>query len=83
MLYKSLSTLAKGTDTHEVVEEYALDGGGHLKLKAKKVTVKTLAPDLSAIKLLLSMKSQDEYDSMSDQELEEERQKLFLLLQEN
>ena len=31
MLYKSLSTLAKGTDTHEVVEEYALDGGGQLK----------------------------------------------------
>ena len=72
---QALFLLSTGATTTEMVEEYDSD----LILKSKKITTKNLAPDISAIKILLSMTG-DTYGEMTPDELEEEKQKLIKLL---
>ncbi|MGN0798000.1 MAG: hypothetical protein ACI4L7_00275 [Christensenellales bacterium] len=81
ILKKSLISLAKGGVSKEVVEEYVKVGeSDELKLKSRKELKKIQAPDLASIKVLLAMKSNDIYDDMTDEELEEEKQRLITLL---
>ena len=80
-LQEALNKLAMGATTKEVAEEYVL-GEDNLTLKSRKCVTKTLAPDLSSIKLLLNMKSIDEYENMTDEELEREKERLMKLLEE-
>ncbi len=77
----ALCRLAIGAQTKEVSEEYTATDDG-LTLKSRKCVEKTLAPDLSAIKLLFSMNSLDSIESMTDEELNIEKEKLLKLLQE-
>ena len=73
---------ALGYDATEVVEEYVSGEEGEIKLTKKKVTKKNVPPDMTALKMLI-----DEYDrpieSMTDQELMEEKQRLLELLAES
>ena len=80
-VYKALLDLVVGAKSKEVVEEY-VSGGDNLILKSRKISIKSLTPDISAIKLLLAL-SQDGYESMSEEELEEEKKKLLNLLIKN
>ena len=81
ILKKSLMSLAKGGVCKEVVEEYVKVGEGEgLKLKSRKELKKVQAPDLASIKVLLAMKSNNIYDNMTDEELEQEKQRLLELL---
>ena len=51
---------------------------GELKLVKKKVTKREIPPDIKAVKMLMDGK-----EELSDEELEEEKQKLLDLLKED
>lgn len=72
----AIKKCAVGFGASEVVEEFAVEDG-QLKLVKKKVTKRDIPPDLKAVKLLI-----DENDpcSLSDAELEKERQDLLNIL---
>ena len=78
-LKKALIKCAVGFDTSEVVEEYAADGD-ELKLVKRKVTRRDVPPDIKAVKMLLD--GEAGVAELSDEELEERRQKLIEMVKE-
>ncbi len=78
-----LNTLYKkgvGYNTKEIVEEYASDEKGGEMIK-RKVTKKRVPPDISALKTYLEYtKVENEFDSMTDTQLEIEKTRLLKLL---
>ena len=78
-LKKALIKCAVGFDTSEVVEEYAADGD-ELKPVKRKVTRRDVPPDIKAVKMLLD--GEAGVAELSDEELEERRQKLIEMLKE-
>ena len=78
-LKKALIKCAVGFDTSEVVEEYAADGD-ELKLVKRKVTRRDVPPDIKAVKMLLD--GEAGVAELSDEEIEERRQKLIEMLKE-
>ncbi len=77
---EALFKCAVGFDTSEVVEEYTVDEG-ELKLVKRKVTRRDVPPDIKAVKMLLDGES--EVGGMSDEELEERRNRLIKMLKED
>ena len=73
-LNKVLMQVAKGCCTTEVTEEYA-EVDGEMRLTKRKETRREIPPDLKAVQMLLG-KGADEKE-MSDEQLEEERQRLL------
>ncbi len=73
---------ALGYDCTEVVEEYVSGEEGEIKLTKKKVTKKNVPPDISAIKILLCEEEKD-LSSMTDEQLNAEKERLLKLLKEN
>lgn len=76
---KALLKCAVGFDTSEIVEEYTVDEG-ELKLIKRKVTKRDVPPDIKAVKMLLD--GEADASQMSDEELEERREKLIAMLKE-
>lgn len=75
-LYKK----AMGYTQEEVVEEYAGEDKGGELIK-RKVTTKPLPPDITALKAYLEMtESLSSFESMTDDELEQEKIRLLLEL---
>ena len=74
----ALKKCAVGFGTSEVVEEFSVEDG-ELKLVKKKVTRRDIPPDIKAVKMLLDGSG---VCSLSDGELEAERQKLCEMLKE-
>lgn len=72
---KALKKRALGYRTQETVVEYA-EEDGKWKVKKKKVTTRHIPPEIAAAKALLECKERD-FSQMSDQELEEERERLM------
>lgn len=72
----ALKKCAVGFGTSEVVEEFGVEDG-ELKLLKKKVIKKDIPPDIKAVKLLMEGCG---ISTLSDEELEEERTKLYELL---
>lgn len=72
----ALKKCAVGLETNEVVEEFGVEDG-ELKLIKKKVTRRDIPPDIKAVKLLIDGGG---VDGLSIEELEEEKQKLLILL---
>lgn len=75
---------ALGYDTEEVVEEYASDQE-EIRLNKRKVTVKHIPPDLTAIKWMMEYIEDPiakTYQSMSKEELMAEKIKLLEKLEE-
>ncbi|MCI9562048.1 MAG: hypothetical protein HFK03_06140 [Clostridia bacterium] len=60
------------------MEEYVLTDGEY-KLVKRKVTTREIPPDIKAVKLLLDGGNDEAF---SDEELEEEKQRLLKLLKE-
>ena len=77
---QALLKVALGYQIAEVTEEYA-EVDGELKLTKRKKTKKDVPPDLKAVQLLLSSDGVD-FAQWSDEELEAEKQRLLLLLQD-
>lgn len=78
-LESALIKKALGYDCTETVEEYAGDEQGEVRLLKKKVTVKNVPPDITALKILLEEQSKN-VSEMSDEELEREKARLLQLL---
>ena len=70
---------ALGYDATETVEEYAETSDGEVKLTKKKVTVKNVPPDMSALKYLLEER-QKQVGDMTDEQLKEEKIRLLNLI---
>lgn len=77
---KALLKCATGLKSEEVVEEFAVEDG-ELKLVKRKVTKREIPPDIKAVKLLLE--DGEAPPDRSDEELEEEKNRLLKLLKEN
>lgn len=73
---------AVGYDAKEVVEEFSQSEEGEERLCKRKVTTKNFPPDVTAAKLLLDMEGGEDITSLSDEELEEEKIKLYKILEE-
>lgn len=71
---------ATGFTVTETVTEYVTDEDGNRRIQKEKEQSKYIPPDLSAIKAYMEMEGQDRYQSMSDEELEQEKQRLLSYL---
>ena len=80
-LRDALIKKALGYNATETVEEYVSSEEGEVKLTKKKVTIKNVPPDISAIKMLLESETQN-IETLTDEELEQEKQRLLSLLKE-
>ena len=72
---------ALGYDVKEIIEEYAGGQDGEVKLVKKKVTIKNVPPDVAALKILLD-ETNDSLETLSDEQLVEEKARLLNLLNE-
>lgn len=70
---KALIKRAAGYIQKEISEEY-IEQEGKMKLVKRKVVTKDIPPDLEALKIILSEKS--DYSALSDEELESELENL-------
>ena len=70
---------AVGYTAEECVEEYGVSEG-QLTLCKRKITVKEVPPDLSAVKMLMDLDEANPYENMSEEELENEKNRLLQLL---
>ena len=73
---EALLKVALGYQVAEVTEEY-VDVDGELKLTKRKKTKKDVPPDLKAVQLLLAKNSGGQFATLSDEELETEKEKLL------
>ncbi len=72
---------ALGYTVDEVVEEFSEDKDGEFKLTKRKVTKKYLPPDVSAGRILMELsKAQPSLQTMTDEQLAQERKRLLTLL---
>lgn len=80
-LKEALIKKALGYDATEIIEEYVAGDEGEIKLSKRKVTKKNVPPDITAIKMLIEEGGKS-VKVMSDEELNEEKQRLLNLLSE-
>ena len=80
-LEKALMDKALGYTAQEVVEEYGFSGDDFI-LQKRKTSTKSYPPDLSALQILLERDGDNELYNLTDEELEEEKQKLLSKLKE-
>ena len=81
---KALLDKALGYTTQEIIEEYGYSGDDFV-LQKRKTSTKSYPPDLSALQMLMSGRqelSENKFDGLSDEELENEKKKLIKLLKE-
>lgn len=79
-LEDALRKKALGYDSTETVEEFSTDDG-EVKMVKKRVTVKNVPPDVTALKMLLD-KTEKPVQEMTDEELENEKARLLAILAE-
>ncbi|MBE5748349.1 MAG: hypothetical protein E7344_01820 [Clostridiales bacterium] len=85
-LKQALVKKAVGYVAKEWVDELAVDKEtGEMTVVKRKVTKKQVPPDLNAAKLLFEITGEKQFDVafMSDDDLQNERQKLLDILEEN
>ena len=84
-VFKALNKKALGYDTTETIEEYSLDENGEEKLVKKKITKKSVPPDISAVKVLFDLKSLEndiDIKNLTDEELDEKIEQILKQLKE-
>ncbi len=74
---KALLKKALGYDAKEIIEEYG-EVDGDVKLLKRKVTIKNVPPDVTAIKMITD--GAKDLSELTDEELEEEKGKLLKLI---
>ena len=82
---KALKSCIKGLTTKEIVTEYVLDDEtGKMKIVKQKINEKSLPPNVDLLKLIYPhlIEKKVDYDSFSDEELENEKQRLLKELKE-
>ncbi|MCQ2387808.1 MAG: hypothetical protein MJ066_05140 [Clostridia bacterium] len=81
-IQSALLKRAVGYDLTESVEEFVYSDEGEYKLTKKKVTTKNVPPDLDALKILMNNNEQS-VESMTNEELLEERERLIKSLSDS
>lgn len=81
-LKNALYRKAVGYDATETVEEYSQTDGDFVLVK-KKVTTKSVPPDIAAIKMLFEVSETDDLSTFSDEDLKKERERLLKIIKEN
>ena len=82
---KALKSCIKGLTTKEVLTEYVLDEEtGKMKIVKQKINEKSLPPNVDLLKLIYPhlMEKKKDYNALSDEELESEKQRLLKELKE-
>ena len=72
---------ALGYTTQDVVEEYAFSGDDFV-LQKRKTSTKSYPPDLSALQMLLEREGDNEFYTMTDEQLEREKRRLLNKIKE-
>lgn len=83
---KALKSCIKGLTTKEIITEYAVDEEtGKLKIIKQKVSEKFIPPNVDLLKLVYPQfnKQKMDYESLTDEELEQEKQRLLKELKES
>ena len=78
---RALKKKALGYSASESVEEYALVDG-ELALVKKKITIKEVPPDTTAVKLLLEL-SGESVETLTEEEIKSEKKRLIGMLMED
>ena len=78
---KALVDKALGYTTQEIIEEYGYTNDEFV-LQKRKTSTKTYPPDLTALQMLIDTKEVDITENLTDEELENEKQRLLNLLKE-
>lgn len=79
---EALMNKALGYTTQEVTEEYGYTGDEFI-LQKRKTSTKSYPPDLTALQMLLGKEVEHkDFEGLTDEELEKEKQKLLLILKE-
>lgn len=80
--FKAIKRLVKGFCLKEVVEEYAIDANGDMKLSKQKISKKVVPPNTDILKMLFNKSEAPitSFDGWSDADLEKEKQRLLKLL---
>lgn len=82
-LREALLKRAVGYVTEERIDEFAMDLlTSNLKLIKRRVVQREVPPDVAAAKLLMEVYNADLIEQMSDDELEQEKQRLLKLLKQ-
>ena len=76
-ILRSLLKRAKGYNYNEVQEEFAVGEDGKLELVKRKVLEKYCPPDSAALKTYLELNPDPSLAEMSDEALEQEKQRLL------
>ena len=76
LLGDALLKKAIGYDTSEIIEEFS-ENDGQVVLVKKKVTKKSVPPDMTALKMLLEGESRADVTTMTEEELKAERNRLL------
>lgn len=82
---KALKSCIKGLTTKEITTEYVLDDEtGKMKIVKQKVNEKSLPPNVDLLKLIYPhlVDKKNDYESLTDEELENEKQRLLKELKE-
>ena len=82
---KALEICIKGITSKEITTEYVVDEEtGQMKAVKQKINEKTIPPNVDLLKLLYSNSKQheDDYEKMTDEELEKEKMRLIKELKE-
>ena len=81
MIKDALLKKALGYTSTETIEEYCNTDEG-MVLQKKKVTSKDIPPDIASLKALTELDGEmkNEINSMTDEELEKEKQRIIKLL---
>ncbi len=82
---KALKLCLEGLTTTETTTEYALDEEtGKLKIVKQKVSEKNLPPNVDLLKIIYPqiMEKKTDFNALSDEELEKEKQRLLKELKE-
>ena len=83
---KALKSCIKGLTTKEVITEYAIDDEtGKLKVVKQKVSEKSIPPNVDLLKLIYPhmMEQKLDYNKLTDEELEKEKNRLLKKLKES
>jgi len=78
-LKKAIKKKALGYNVVEETVDYSLVDGEMVPSK-KKTATKHIPPDVAALKALMDMKDQVDYESMTDEELNKEKMRLLKIL---
>lgn len=82
IIKSALIKRATGFVAEETVSEYSF-GDGIETLVKRKVTKKDVPPDMTAIKMLMGESPDEDYSSMTDEELLKEKERLIGILKED